>query len=83
MFDAMCIAGIVLLQIQSIRISTQAYGCLASVETCMSDLCSCERAYIAGNCEGKNYFQNKSSNGCAAIFAQQTCSAAVNHKLYF
>ncbi|XP_038152239.1 GDNF family receptor alpha-like isoform X2 [Cyprinodon tularosa] len=55
------VLGIVLLQIQSVRISTQASGCLASVETCMSDLCSCERAYIAGNCDR---CQIKGSGGC-------------------
>ncbi|KAK5621413.1 hypothetical protein CRENBAI_007636 [Crenichthys baileyi] len=65
--EAAVVLGVVLLQIPSISISSPASGCLASVETCMSDLCSCERAFVTGNCEGIQQRRNtrtdwKSSN---------------------
>lgn len=56
---SMCILGIIFMEISSSSFSSPASGILASVETCMSDLCSCERALVAGDCEGKNIKENK------------------------
>ncbi|MED6286696.1 hypothetical protein CHARACLAT_008701 [Characodon lateralis] len=61
--EAAVVLGIVLLQIPSISISSPASRFLASVETCMSDLCSCERAFVNGNCEDDRC-QIKGSEGC-------------------
>ncbi|KAM4729456.1 GDNF family receptor alpha-like [Anableps anableps] len=60
--EAAVVLGVILLQISSVSISP-ASGFLASVETCMSDLCNCERALVAGTC-GDDRCQIKGSEGC-------------------
>ncbi|XP_054886121.1 GDNF family receptor alpha-like [Poeciliopsis prolifica] len=59
--------------ISSFSFSSPASGFLASVETCMSDLCSCERALVAGNCEDDRC-QIKGSENC-----NLTIQAALDH----
>ncbi len=53
LLDSICISGFVIALIFSIGTSSPTSDCLASVGTCMSDLCRSEQAFYNGVCGGK------------------------------
>lgn len=54
MLECTCISGVVIPQIFSTSMSSPPSDCLASVDTCMSNLCKLEQALYGGSCDGKN-----------------------------